>query len=68
MRLILFDVDGTLINSAGAGRRAMERGFSEIYGIENGFEGVQFHGKAGSIHLYSSGLFRIESLRPNGFV
>lgn len=36
-RLILFDVDGTLIDTAGAGRRAMERAFGELFGID-GFE------------------------------
>ncbi len=30
--LILFDVDGTLIDTAGAGRRAMERAFVESFG------------------------------------
>jgi len=29
-RLLLFDIDGTLIRSAGAGRRAMNRAFQEV--------------------------------------
>ena len=32
MRLILFDLDGTLVKSAGAGRRAMERAWAEVFG------------------------------------
>jgi phosphoglycolate phosphatase-like HAD superfamily hydrolase len=32
-RLILFDVDGTLIDSAGAGRAAIERAFEGIFGL-----------------------------------
>jgi phosphoglycolate phosphatase-like HAD superfamily hydrolase len=46
MKIILFDIDGTLINSAGAGRRAMERGFADLYGIEDALDGVQLHGRA----------------------
>ena len=32
--LILFDVDGTLVDTAGAGRLAIERAFEEVFGIE----------------------------------
>ena len=32
--LILFDIDGTLVDTAGAGRRAMERVFQESFGID----------------------------------
>jgi phosphoglycolate phosphatase-like HAD superfamily hydrolase len=31
-RLVLFDVDGTLVDTAGAGRLAIERAFSQIFG------------------------------------
>ncbi|HEY8944530.1 MAG TPA: haloacid dehalogenase-like hydrolase [Polyangiaceae bacterium] len=30
--VLLFDIDGTLVTTGGAGRRAMERGFSSLYG------------------------------------
>ena len=36
-KLVLFDVDGTLVDTAGAGRRAMEHAFHEVFGID-GFE------------------------------
>ena len=32
--LMLFDIDGTLIKTDGAGRRAMERGFREVFGVD----------------------------------
>jgi len=32
--LVLFDVDGTLIDTAGAGRRAVERAFLEVFGVD----------------------------------
>lgn len=33
-RLLLFDVDGTLVDTSGAGRRAMEHACRELFGIE----------------------------------
>ena len=33
--LVLFDVDGTLVNSGGAGRRALERAFLSVFGLED---------------------------------
>jgi len=32
--LVLFDVDGTLIDTAGAGRRAIERAFEQVYAVD----------------------------------
>jgi phosphoglycolate phosphatase-like HAD superfamily hydrolase len=46
-QLILFDIDGTLIDTAGAGRRAMVRAFREVLGLD-GFDqttGVAFAGR-----------------------
>lgn len=40
MKLLLFDIDGTLMLSGGAGRRAIDRAFFEIHGIRNAFGGV----------------------------
>jgi phosphoglycolate phosphatase-like HAD superfamily hydrolase len=34
MRLVLFDVDGTLIRADGAGRRALTEAFAEVWGLE----------------------------------
>ena len=38
-RLVLFDIDGTLLSSHGAGRRAMEAALLEVFGSE-GIAGV----------------------------
>src|SRR6188508_1747433 len=46
--LILFDIDGTLVLTGGAGGRAMTRAFEDLYGIPNGFEGVPFNGRTDS--------------------
>ena len=44
-QLLLFDIDGTLIRSAGAGREAMNRAFRKTYGIQNGFENITMMGR-----------------------
>ncbi len=43
--LLLFDIDGTLIRSAGSGRAALERAFLSVYGIDNGFQTIQMMGR-----------------------
>lgn len=45
MRLVLFDVDGTLLSASGAGRRAMHRAFLDVYGTAGPIDGYDFHGK-----------------------
>jgi len=45
MKLILFDIDGTLISSGGAGLRAMVRTLERRFGIVNGFDGVPTAGR-----------------------
>ncbi len=42
--LILFDIDGTLVRLAGAGRRSMEMAFERLYGVPDAFAGVDFRG------------------------
>lgn len=45
MKLLLFDIDGTLVLSGGAGKRAMNRVFEELYGFENVMEGIFLSGR-----------------------
>ncbi len=45
MRLILFDVDGTLLMAGGAGNRALGRALQHTYGLENGLHGIRLDGK-----------------------
>jgi len=45
VRLVLFDIDGTLIHSGGAGVTAFGRAFTELFGIERPTEGVRFAGR-----------------------
>ncbi len=50
-RLILFDIDGTLIHTGGAGSRAMTRAFAEACRVENGFDGIPVPGRTDTIIL-----------------
>lgn len=45
MRCILFDLDGTLITTGGAGRRALEKAFQSLYGIVGAMQEVNPAGK-----------------------
>jgi phosphoglycolate phosphatase len=43
--LILFDIDGTLVLTGGAGGRAMSLAFEELFGIRDAFSGVPLAGR-----------------------
>lgn len=44
-KLVLFDIDGTLLNPDGAGRRAMTLAFEEVYGTAGSVESYSMAGK-----------------------
>jgi phosphoglycolate phosphatase-like HAD superfamily hydrolase len=44
-RLVLFDIDGTILLSGGAGRRAITAALSEAVGDIDAFSGIRFDGK-----------------------
>ena len=44
-RLFLFDIDGTLVATGGAGRRAMNRAFEETFGVADAFAGIDLAGR-----------------------
>ena len=45
MRIVLFDIDGTLIATGGAGLVALRRVFRDQHGVEDAVEGSEFHGR-----------------------
>jgi len=45
IRLVLFDIDGTLIRTAGAGVGAFVQAFADEFGIRNGVDRLQFAGR-----------------------
>ena len=51
MRLVLFDVDGTLCLTGGAGGRAMTIAFEEVFGVPDGFAGIPMPGRTDQIIL-----------------
>jgi phosphoglycolate phosphatase-like HAD superfamily hydrolase len=44
MKLLLFDVDGTLLTASGAGRRALEQAMREVYGTAGPIDAYDFRG------------------------
>lgn len=45
IRLILFDIDGTLVLTGGAGGRAMAHAFADIFGLQNGLASISMAGR-----------------------
>lgn len=56
MKLFLFDIDGTLIHSFGAGQRAADRAFEKLYGIKKAMDGISTDGMTDPLIL--SQMFR----------
>lgn len=44
-RLLLFDIDGTLLLTGGAGKRAMEQAFEDEFGVAEAFAGISMAGR-----------------------
>ena len=45
IRLVLFDIDGTLVHTSGAGEKAFARVFAGLFGVSNGTERLKFAGR-----------------------
>ena len=45
MKLVLFDIDGTILSAQGAGRRALSRALEQIYGTSGAVDGYDFRGR-----------------------
>jgi phosphoglycolate phosphatase len=45
VKVLLFDIDQTLINTGGAGLRALDRACRKLFGLENAMDGISPHGK-----------------------
>ena len=43
--LILWDIDGTILHSAGAGMRALQLALGDVFGVSGSFEGIDFAGR-----------------------
>lgn len=67
MKLVLFDIDGTLISSGGAGVRSLDRAFQEIFGIPHAFSDIPMAGKT-DFQIIRQGLLRHAIHSGNGAV
>ena len=65
MKLLLFDVDLTLVNTGGAGLRALDQAFGEVLGVAGATEGVTPHGKTDPAIIREVCLARSLSLDPD---
>ncbi|MCK5139491.1 MAG: HAD family hydrolase [Thermodesulfovibrionia bacterium] len=54
-KLILFDIDGTLIDTGGAGTMSLNRAFYKVFGIKDAFKGISMAGKT-DIQIMKQGL------------
>ena len=45
MKLLLFDIDGTLIHTGGAGKRAMNMAFEKVFRVKDALDGVSLAGR-----------------------
>ena len=45
LKIVLFDIDGTLILTGGAGGRAMSRAFEDTFGVVGAFDGIAMGGR-----------------------
>ena len=61
--LLIWDIDGTLIQGRGMGRRAMDSAFLELYGIKDGFKDISMAGRLDSVILADA--FALHSLDGN---
>src|SRR5262245_39356215 len=51
MKILLFDIDGTLIHSGGSGLHGMNLAFADIWGVPNALQGVQLSGRTDTLIL-----------------
>ena len=49
IRLVLFDIDGTLLFTGGAGKRALNRAFEELFGTRDAFTGISVAGRTDAL-------------------
>ncbi len=49
--LLLFDIDGTLVDTGGAGRRALSTAIHKVAGVDGALKGVRLHGSTDPVIL-----------------
>lgn len=71
MKFILFDIDGTLIDSGGAGLKALNLAFDEMFSVKNAFLNVSMAGKTDTQILKEGlalhGIYHVNGIIPEFF-
>jgi phosphoglycolate phosphatase len=67
MKFILFDIDGTLIDSGGAGVKALNRAFEEMFSVVDAFRAISMAGKT-DLQILTEGLKLHNVANSNGVV
>jgi phosphoglycolate phosphatase len=67
VKYILFDIDGTLIDSGGAGTRALDLAFEEMFAVREAFRSISLAGKT-DMQILKEGLKLNRIDGPNGVV
>lgn len=67
MKFLLFDIDGTLIDSGGAGSRALTTAFEEMFSVPDAFHDISMAGKTDP-QIVREGLIRHGIDSSNGVV
>ena len=65
MKLLLFDIDQTLVNTGGAGLRALDRACHKIFNIDHAMEGISPHGKTDPAIVREILRVRLENPSPS---
>lgn len=63
--IILFDIDGTLVLTGGAGGRAMRRAFHDVFEIDHAFDGIPMPGRT-DLSILHEALTRARLGNENG--
>ncbi len=67
MKLLLFDIDGTIIDSGEAGTRSLNLAFEELFSIPDGFKDISMAGKT-DIQIMKEALYRHGIENDNGHI
>lgn len=63
MRLVFWDIDGTLVRSDGAGRRSLRRAFREVWSREANIDAISFGGRTD--HWLAGAVLRENGVEPS---
>jgi len=67
MKFILFDIDGTLIDSGGAGVMALNLAFQDLFSVSDAFRSIKMAGKT-DLQILNEGLILHNIISSNGVV